>query len=199
MTAALAGLTTGLSLIVAIGAQNAYVLRQGLLRQHVGVVVAICIGADALLIVSGVGGVGALLQEHDTATRIVTWLGAAYLLAFGLSSLRRAWRPQVLSPASTDTRGLAAIVSTTLMLTFLNPHVYLDTVLMLGTIADHHGPSGRWAFCAGAVTASVLWFSGLGFGAGALSDLVARPWTWRVIDSVIGVVMLALAFVLVRM
>ena len=199
MTAAIAGLTTGLSLIVAIGAQNAYVLRQGLLRQHVPVVVATCIGADALLIVAGVSGIGAVLRGHETAMTVVVWLGAAYLVGFGLMSLRRAWRTDGLRATTTDTRGLGAVIAATLALTFLNPHVYLDTVLMLGSIANHYGPDGRWLFGGGAVAASVLWFSGLGFGAGALAEIVARPWTWRVIDFTIGVVMIALAVVLLRM
>ncbi|AKU15177.1 LysE/ArgO family amino acid transporter [Luteipulveratus mongoliensis] len=193
MTASLAGLLTGLTLIIAIGAQNAFVLRQGLMRAHVGLVVTICAVADALLITAGVAGVGALVRDHPTALDVLRWVGAAYLAAYGLMSLWRARRPSAMTPADGNGRSRTAVAATTLALTFLNPHVYLDTVLMLGSIANQHGSTGRWWFAGGAALGSVLWFSALGYGARAASRLAARPSTWRVLDLVIGLVMLALA------
>ncbi|GAA4288838.1 LysE/ArgO family amino acid transporter [Georgenia daeguensis] len=192
MTAALPGLLTGLSLIVAIGAQNAYVLRQGLTRNHVGLVVAICALSDALLIAIGVSGVGALVQDHPTAMTALRWVGAAYLAGYGVRSLWGSRKPQALDPLEGRASGRRTVVTTTLALTYLNPHVYLDTVLMLGSIANQHD-GGRWWFAMGAAAGSVLWFTTLGFGARAASRLMSRPATWRVLDVCIGVVMIALA------
>jgi L-lysine exporter family protein LysE/ArgO len=192
VTAALPGLLTGLSLIVAIGAQNAYVLKQGLTRNHVALVVLICAVSDALLITVGVSGVGALVQDHPTAMTVLRWVGAAYLAAYGLRSLWSARRPQALDPLEGGGTGRRTVVATTLALTYLNPHVYLDTVLMLGSIANQHGDA-RWWFAAGAVAGSFLWFTALGFGARAASRAMSRPGTWRVLDLVIGVVMITLA------
>ncbi|QDC26647.1 amino acid transporter [Georgenia yuyongxinii] len=188
---------TGLSLIVAIGAQNAYVLKQGLTRHHVGLVVAICAVSDALLITVGVSGVGALVQDHPTAMTVLRWVGGAYLAAYGVRSLWKARRPQALNPLEGGGAGRRTVVATTLALTYLNPHVYLDTVLMLGSIANQHGEA-RWWFAAGAVAGSFLWFTTLGFGARAASRVMSRPATWRVLDLVIGVVMIALAVRLLR-
>lgn len=193
MTHALPGFLTGLALIVAIGAQNAFVLRVGLTRRHVGLVVAICALSDLVLILAGVAGLGALVQRFPTAVTVVTWAGAAYLAWFGLASLLRARRPSALETASGPARSATAVAGTALALTWLNPHVYLDTVLMLGSIAAAHGDPGRWWFGAGAMAASVVWFTGLGYGAGRLSRFMARPSTWRVLDIVIGVTMIGLA------
>ncbi|MPV37009.1 LysE/ArgO family amino acid transporter [Georgenia subflava] len=195
MTAAVSGLLTGLALIVAIGAQNAYVLRQGLTRTHVGLVVAICAVSDALLILIGVSGVGVLVQESPAVLTALRWIGAAYLAAYGARSLWKARRPQALDPLESGGSGRRTVVATTLALTYLNPHVYLDTVLMLGSVANQYG-DGRWLFAAGAVCGSVLWFTTLGFGARAVSPVMRRPGTWRVLDVVIGVVMIALAVML---
>ncbi len=192
MTAAVPGLLTGLSLIVAIGAQNAYVLKQGLTRNHVGLVVAICAASDALLIAIGVSGVGALVQDHPTAMTALRWVGAAYLAGYGLRSLWNARNPQGLDPLEGRASGRRTVITTTLALTYLNPHVYLDTVLMLGSIANQHD-DGRWWFAAGAAAGSVLWFATLGFGARAASRVMSRPATWRILHLGIGVVMLALA------
>ncbi|MDE9366855.1 LysE/ArgO family amino acid transporter [Luteipulveratus sp. YIM 133132] len=192
MTAILPGLLTGLSLIVAIGAQNAFVLRQGLARHHVGLVVAICAVSDAVLIAAGVGGVGAVVRDHPTALQVLRWVGAAYLLAYGLRSLWSARHSEALTPADRSARSWTAVAAMTLALTYLNPHVYLDTVLMLGSIANQHGDD-RWWFALGAATGSVLWFAGLGYGARSASRLAARPSTWRVLDVLIGVVMIALS------
>lgn len=191
LTTALAGTLTGLALIVAIGAQNAFVLRQGLRREHVGPVVLICIAADATLILLGTAGVGVVVASHPGLVQVVTWLGAAYLVGYGLLALRRAAAPGGLSVADAPaSRG--SVVLTTLALTFLNPHVYLDTVLMLGSIANGFGDE-RWAFAGGAVVGSIVWFTGLGLGARALAGPLGRPRTWRVVDGVIGVMMIALA------
>jgi len=190
----LAGLATGLSLIVAIGAQNAYVLRTGLARSHVGAVVGICIGADVLLIVAGVLGIGALVTRMPTALMALRWIGAAYLVWYGIRSLLAARSAHTLAAAQAPAR---SVVLTILALTFLNPHVYLDTVLMLGNLANQHGPGGRWWFAVGACVASTIWFAGLGFGARGASRWAARPAVWRALDILIGLTMLAVAALLV--
>ena len=197
MDVALAGFLTGLSLIVAIGAQNAYVLRLGLARNHVGVAVAICAGADALLIAIGIGGLGAIVQAHGDVLTTIALLGGAYLLWFAFRSFRSALHPDVLLPSQQEPQAVAAVALAVLGLTFLNPHVYLDTILLVGTIGASFG-ADRWWFALGAAIASVVWFSGLGFGARLLSPLMARPVTWRMLDAAIGVVMLTIAIVLVR-
>ena len=200
LPSALAGLGLGLSLIVAIGTQNLFVLRQGIRRQHVTAVVVVCTLSDALLIVLGVSGVGALLQTLPGLIDVVRWAGALFLAGYALLAARRALRgsPTGLtgeSPPSEVSRR-AAVVLTCLALTWLNPHVYLDTVFLLGTVANTHG-SMRWAFAAGAVTASVAWFSALGFGAHHLGRRLSTPRAWRVLDGTIAIVMLGLAIGLV--
>lgn len=197
MGVALAGFLTGLSLIVAIGAQNAYVLRLGLARNHVGIAVVICAGADALLIALGVGGLGAIVQTHGDVLTAIALIGGAYLLWFAFRSFRSALHPDVLLPSQQEPQAVAAVALAMLGLTFLNPHVYLDTILLVGTIGASFG-SDRWWFALGAAVASLVWFSALGFGARLLSPLMARPFTWRVLDAAIGVVMLTIAIVLVR-
>lgn len=197
MDVALAGFLTGLSLIVAIGAQNAYVLRLGLARNHVGVAVAICAGADALLIAIGVGGLGAIVQAHGDVLTAIALIGGAYLLWFAFRSFRSALHPDVLLPSQQEPQAVAAVALAVLGFTFLNPHVYLDTILLVGTIGASFG-ADRWWFALGAAVASLVWFSGLGFGARLLSPLMARPVTWRILDAAIGVVMLTIAIVLVR-
>ncbi|WKV15655.1 LysE family transporter [Janibacter limosus] len=191
---ALAGLLTGLTLIVAIGAQNAFVLRRGIRREHLAPVVLICIVADVLLIGLGTAGVGALVSAHPGLVRVVTRLGAAYLVGYGRVALRRAARPEALSASVAASRG--SVVATTLAITFLNPHVYLDTVLMLGSIANGHGEQ-RWAFAGGAAAGSAIWFTAPGLGARAPAGPLGRPGTWRVLDGVIGVTMIGLAVLLV--
>ncbi|PAW32189.1 amino acid transporter [Micrococcus luteus] len=186
------GLLTGLALIVAIGAQNAFVLRQGVRREHVGAVVLVCMASDAVLILAGTAGVGALVQAVPWLLEVLRWGGALYLLWFAVSSLRAALRPQGLV-AEQAPRTAGSVVATTLALTWLNPHVYLDTVVLLGSLANQHGPDARWVFAAGAVTASVLWFTALGYGARLLARVLADPKAWRVVDVVIAVVMAVLA------
>jgi len=191
VSTALAGLGAGLSLIVAIGAQNAFVLRQGILRERIGVVVAICALSDLLLIALGTLGIGVIVTKVPVGLTILRYGGATYLVWFGVHSFSSALRPGTLHQADRGAHSLKSVVLTTLSLTYLNPHVYLDTVLMLGNLANQH--RDRWAFSAGAGTGSVIWFSGLGFGARALSGPLGRPGTWRVLDTLIGLVMVALA------
>jgi L-lysine exporter family protein LysE/ArgO len=188
-----AGLLTGLSLIVAIGAQNAFVLRQGLRRSHVGAVVAVCAVSDLVLIVAGVAGVGVVVDRAPWAVEVVRWLGVAFLTAYGIASLRRARRPEVLAVDGDVPEARGGVVAKAVALTWLNPHVYLDTVLLLGSIAGTHGHPGRWWFAGGAGAASILWFAALGYGARLAAPRLADPRAWQVLDVVIGLVMLAIA------
>jgi len=190
---ALAGLGLGLSLIVVIGAQNAYVLRQGIRAQYIIAVVAICTLSDAVLILLGISGVGILVAQFPVALTVIRYGGAAFLIGYGLLAARRFFVRQTLqADATLAPPSLRSVVLTVLALTWLNPHVYLDTVLLLGSVANSHGPQGRWAFGLGAVIASALWFALLGFGARFLGPLFARPIAWRVLDAAIAVTMLAL-------
>ncbi|MFJ2957871.1 LysE/ArgO family amino acid transporter [Streptomyces sp. NBC_00669] len=191
LLAALAGLGTGLTLIVAIGAQNAFVLRQGIRREHVPAVVGICAASDAVLIAAGIGGVGTVVRRWPAAVTATGWIGGAFLVTYGVLAARRVLRPQRLSAAEGAGASARTAVLTCLALTWLNPHVYLDTLLLLGSVANSYG-GARWPFGAGAVTASVLWFSGLGFGARLLRRPFARPGSWRVLDAVIAVSMVCL-------
>lgn len=188
----LQGLLAGLSLIVVIGAQNAFVLRQGLRGEHVGWVVSLCAAADAMLITAGTAGLGALVGDHPSTLAVARYGGAALLLWLGAGATRRALRPAGLDPAGAAPSSLRAVLATTLALTFLNPHVYLDTVLLLGALAAQHGPE-RWWFATGAALASAAWFVGLGFGAARLRPLLARPAAWRVLDAGVALVMLGFA------
>jgi L-lysine exporter family protein LysE/ArgO len=188
-----AGMLTGLSLIVAIGAQNAYVLRQGLAREHVGLVVAICALSDLVLITAGVAGIGRVVEHAPWVLDVVRWLGVAFLSWYGVSSLLRARKSEALRADERATVSRRGVAARAFALTWLNPHVYLDTVLLLGTIANHEGPTGRWWFAVGAGAASILWFCGLGFGARYASPLLARARAWQVLDVLIGVVMLLIA------
>lgn len=192
-SALLSGLGLGLSLIVAIGAQNAFVLRQGLRREHVFVVVAICALSDAVLIALGVAGLGSLIQQASWLLVVVRIAGAAFLIWYGVRSAMRAFTPASLD---TDPAGspipLRTAVVTVLALTWLNPHVYLDTIVLLGSISATHGDL-RWWFGLGAAIASIIWFSALGYGSRMLRPLFAKPASWRVLDAVIAVVMVAIA------
>ncbi|TDN91974.1 L-lysine exporter [Microbacterium sp. BK668] len=237
----LAGFGLGLSLIVAIGAQNLFVLRQGIRRERVFLVAAICAVSDAVLIALGVSGVGFVLQAVPWLVEAVRWAGAAFLVVYGLLAAKRAWRPtgevldvgrEASDQASAPSGGAASaessarpardtpstttdaaarrgplvqtaartavlpVVLTCLALTWLNPHVYLDTVFLLGTVANTHG-DGRWLFAAGAMSASVVWFFGLAFGARYLSRWLSTPKAWRILDAVIAVVMIGLGVSLV--
>ncbi len=240
LSSVLAGLGLGLSLIIAIGAQNLFVLRQGIRREHVFAVAAICALSDLTLIVVGVSGVGAVLTAVPWLIDVVRWAGAAFLVGYGALAARRALRPggdalrvdaaaeadgnvepmtDAASGTARDSRSplaasaavsttvrppapaqprttLAAAVATCLALTWLNPHVYLDTVFLLGSVANTHG-DGRWWFAFGAGVASILWFFALAYGARLLGGVLGSPRAWRILDGVIALVMVALGVSLV--
>jgi L-lysine exporter family protein LysE/ArgO len=185
------GFLASFALIAAIGAQNAFVLRQGIRREHVLPVVAMCTVSDIVLIAAGIGGVGALVSAHPGAMNLARFGGAAFLIGYGLLAARRAYRPAALTPSEGAPARLAEVLVTCAALTFLNPHVYLDTVVLLGALANEHRDE-RWLFGVGAVTASAVWFVSLGLGARRLSGLFSRPGTWRVLDCLIAVTMIAL-------
>ena len=192
------GFGLGLALIVAIGAQNAFVLRQGLRGEHVAGVVAVCALSDLLLITAGVAGTGALLERVPAAVEVVRWAGAAFLAGYGVLAARRALRPVgALTGDPAERTPLGTALLTAGALTWLSPHVYLDTVVLLGSVAATQGDL-RWAFGAGAGAASVLWFSALGAGARLLRPVFVRASAWRVLDALVAVVMAALAVGLLR-
>lgn len=191
LTSAATGLLTGLALIVAIGAQNAFVLRQGLARRHVGPVVAVCAISDLALILAGVSGIGAIVDRAPWVIEVVTWAGVAFLTWYGVRSLLSARAPESLQAARGDSATLTATVLKAVALTWLNPHVYLDTVLLLGSIAN--ADPSPWWFAAGAGSASLLWFTGLGYGARLAHRRLSTPRAWQVLDVLIGVTMLAIA------
>ena len=195
MNDALAGFATSLALIVAIGSQNAFVLRQGILREHVLPLVAFCALSDALLILVGVAGGGALVQQYPVALEVARIGGAVFLAAYALFAARRALHPAAMLPLDAPGLSLPAALVTCFGFTFLNPHVYLDTVVLLGAIATQRGEPGRWWFGLGAATASLCWFAALGFGARLLRPVFARPLAWQVLDAVIAVTMASLALV----
>lgn len=192
---ALVGFLTGLSLIVAIGAQNAFVLRIGIEgRSRVILpVVVICAVSDGLLITAGVLGIGALVEAAPVALIVIRIVGAGFLLVYGLLAARRALRPAALvAAAAASPTGLRTAVVTALAFTWLNPHVYLDTILFLGSVANQQGVDERWWWAGGALLASCVWFAGLGFGARLLRPVFARPSAWRILDALIALVMIAL-------
>jgi L-lysine exporter family protein LysE/ArgO len=186
------GFVTGLTLILAIGAQNAFVLRQGLRREYVLLVVLVCAAADAVLITAGVAGLGALVTAYPVAVDVTKFGGAAFLLTYALLAGWRAIRPRGMTASDQAPATLRAVLLTCLGFTFLNPHVYLDTVVLLGSLANQHG-DGRWMYGLGAVLASFSWFFGLGYGARTLGRFFERPEAWRVLDGVIATVMAGLA------
>ncbi|MGP4013388.1 LysE/ArgO family amino acid transporter [Streptomyces sp. 4N124] len=196
LSAAAAGFGTGLSLIVAIGAQNAFVLRQGIRRDAVLPVVAICALSDAALIALGVAGVGAVVVAWPGALTAVGWIGGAFLLCYGTLAARRVFRPGALTVEGEAVGSRRRAVLTCLAMTWLNPHVYLDTVFLLGSVAADRGPL-RWTFGLGAVCASLCWFAALGFGARLLSRFLARPAAWRVLDGLVAATMIALGATLI--
>ena len=190
------GFLASLTLIIAIGAQNAFVLRQGIRGEHVAAVVAVCAVSDILLITAGIAGIGALIAAHPGALDIARFGGAAFLIGYGMLAARRAWRRAALTPSEKGPARLLEVLVTCLALTWLNPHVYLDTVILLGTLANEHSEQ-RWLFGVGAVTASVVWFVSLGLGARRLSGLFATPLTWRILDGLIAVTMTGLGVSLI--
>lgn len=218
MTVFLAGLGLGLSLIIAIGAQNVFVLRQGIRREHVALVVLICAVSDAVLIAAGVAGLGAAITAHPWITMVARLGGAAFLLGYAVLAARRALRPTpralevqsledteharaveqpagagaVTRTAAVTTASARSVAVTALALTWLNPHVYLDTVLLVGSVGASQGDL-KWLFAAGAMVGSMVWFTALGFGSRLLSGVLSRPGAWRVLDGIIATIMLALA------
>lgn len=193
----LAGFATSLALIVAIGSQNAFVLRQGILRSHVLPIVLFCALSDALLILGGIGGAGAVVRGNDVLMQVTRFGGALFLACYGLLAARRAYLGGQMALPTSAAMPLTAALSACFAFTFLNPHVYLDTVVLLGSVANQRGDSGRWVFGAGACLASLMWFAALGFGARLLGPVFAKAMAWRVLDSLIALVMLALALGLI--
>lgn len=193
VTALLKGFGMGAGLIIAIGAQNAFVLSSALRNQHVFVVAALCILIDAVLIVAGVWGLGALIQQFPALLKVATWGGALFLFVYGLLAFRRALHPSQLKANSRTAPTIQAAVLTTLALSLLNPHVYLDTVILLGSIGGQlPKPQPTW-FALGAVLASFTWFSVLAWGGRRLAPWFANPHSWRVLDIVVGVTMWGIA------
>jgi L-lysine exporter family protein LysE/ArgO len=193
----LQGLGTGAGLIIAIGAQNAFVLNRGLTRNHHLTVALICAMSDALLITLGLSGMGIVLAHSEALAVWATWLGVAFLFWYGLRSFRSAMRSGSLEAQERARMGLGATVVATLAVTFLNPHVYLDTVLLLGSIGGRYPEAQRFFFGAGAVTASLLWFLALGLGARLLLPFFRHPRSWAVLDVLVGLTMWGVAASLV--
>lgn len=195
MLAVVPGFLTGLSLIVAIGAQNAFVIRQGLAKSYVLLVVVICAAADAALIALGIAGLGALITATPWLLEFIRWFGVAYLTWFGLKSFKRAFSKQQMDLSGSTSDTAKKVAASVLGFTLLNPHVYLDTVILVGSIGNQFGDD-RWWFGLGAMAASFVWFFGLGFGAKAASKFMTKPVFWRVLDTAIGVVMFSIAILL---
>lgn len=191
--AALSGFALGGSLIVAIGAQNAFILRQGLIRSHVFILCLICAASDALLIAAGVAGLGTLVSKSSMLIAVVTIGGFLFLATYSVMAFRRAWAPSAMMAGAPQGMPLKAAVMACLAFTFLNPHVYLDTVVLLGSLSAAHEGTARLAYGIGAAVASFTWFFALGYGARFLAPLFARPSAWRVLDVLIGLVMALLA------
>jgi L-lysine exporter family protein LysE/ArgO len=197
-TAFTTGFVVSATLIVAIGAQNAFVLRQGIRREHVAPTVLFCVLADLVLIGAGVAGLAEVLGHAPALTVVLTVAGAAFLLWYGLNALRRAAKPQSLqASAGSERLPLRRVLAQAAGFTFLNPHVYLDTVLLVGTVGARQALDGRIAFVGGAACASFVWFTGLGFGARLLAPVFARPAAWRRLDMLVGLTMITLAALLI--
>lgn len=198
MAAFLPGFALGFSLILAIGAQNAFVLRQGLRGEHVFWVCLTCALSDAVLIAAGVTGFGALAKAVPGFEAVMRWGGAAFLVVYGIKSLWSAWRGgEFLEAGNGAAAALGPVVAATLAFTWLNPHVYLDTVVLIGSVAAQY--DDRLAFGLGAVTSSFVFFFGLGYGARVLAPVFVRPRAWQVLEVGIGLVMFAIAIKLIAM
>lgn len=195
----LAGLVTGAGLIIAIGPQNIFVIRQGISGRHVVPVITVCAVSDVVLISAGTAGLGAIVAAHPTAVTAARLVGGAYLIILGAFAARRAHRPTAVGHAGTEpgrTFGLWAALGTALALTWLNPHTHLDTVLTLGSIANSHA-NAKWAFAIGACIASLVWFAMLGFGAQKMAPVFASARAWRILDAAIAAVMSTLGVILI--
>jgi L-lysine exporter family protein LysE/ArgO len=198
LATAAAGFIASAGLIIAIGAQNAFVLRQGLKSQHVGLVVTICAFSDIMLIILGVAGIGVLVQKWPALLEVLRFGGAAFLGIYGLMAAQRAWRGSgSLATQGAGQENWRRVMLTCLAFTFLNPHVYLDTMILLGSLATRYPETLRWAFAFGACLASVAWFSTLGFGARFLQPVFRNPRAWRLLDALIAAFMLTLCLLLV--
>jgi len=198
--ALLQGFGLSMGLIIAIGSQNAFVLRQGLKRDRVFLVATVCFLCDATLIAAGAAGFGTLVASSPLALLIALWGGSAFLFLYGLRAFRCALHPDTLDPAgASDASGSAArVILSTLALSLLNPHVYLDTVILLGSLAARFSGASRLLFAVGAMTASLVWFYGIGYGARLLAPLFGKPAAWRLLDAVVGCTMWGIAVSLVR-
>lgn len=194
----ISGFFLTLSLIMAIGAQNAFILRQGLLRQHVFVLCLICAISDAVLISAGIAGLGTLVSSSPSLLKAVSLGGAIFLFAYAALAFYRAWRPQALHAAGSGGMSLKAAVAACLAFTFLNPHVYLDTVVLVGSLSAQYSGTSRLLYGFGAILASTAWFFALGYGARLLQPVFARPSAWRVLDILIGIVMAVIGVGLLR-
>ena len=195
MIALFPGLLTGLSLIIAIGAQNAFVIRQGLAKSHILLVVIFCSLCDALLIFLGTGGLGTLIQSKPGILEFIRWFGVIYLSWFGIKSLRSAFKQNEFQAGAGLSSSRKSIVLSLIGFTFLNPHVYLDTVILVGSVANQFH-SDRWYFALGASIGSILWFTSIGYGAQAASKYMSRPIFWKVLDIIIAIVMFSVAILL---
>ena len=189
----LTGFLIGGSLIIAIGAQNAFVLRQGIKREHVFAVCLFCATSDAVLIALGVAGLGVLIESVPGLLMGVTLFGIAFLGWYGVKAALRALSPSVMQAGAGGPLDLKAALGACAAFTFLNPHVWLDTVILVGSLAAPYSGEARWAYGIGAASASFLWFFGLGYGARVLTPLFAKPMAWRILDALIAFVMFAIA------
>jgi L-lysine exporter family protein LysE/ArgO len=196
MIAFTSGIASGLALIIAIGAQNAFVIRQGLQRQHVLIVVLLCAISDALLIAAGTAGLGTVIESAPQALEIVRWFGVSYLAFFGIKSVRSAFRHNSLTLEQGAVVSRKRTVFTVLGLTFLNPHVYLDTVIFLGSIANQF-PTDKWLFSSGAMVASFLWFFSIGFGSTMAARFMVKVIFWKILDLSVAAIMFTLAAYLI--
>lgn len=195
MFAIIPGLLAGFSLIIAIGAQNAFVIRQGLTKKFVLLTVLICAFSDAILISLGASGLGALIKSNAKVLEFVRWFGVIYLMWFAFKSAKSVFNKEVLNSAGDASADRMSVILTVLALTFLNPHVYLDTVILLGSISNQFG-TDKWFFVLGATLASFLWFTAIGFGAKSASRFMSQPIFWKVLDSIITAIMLSIAVLL---
>ena len=192
MFAIIPGFLAGLSLIIAIGAQNAFVIRQGLTKKYVLLTVLICAFSDAILIALGASGLGALIKSNKNILEFVRWFGVIYLLWFAFKSAKSVFKKEVLNSAGEASANRKSVILTVLALTFLNPHVYLDTVILLGSISNQFG-TDKWFFVIGAMLASFIWFTAIGFGAKSASRFMSQPIFWKILDLIIALVMVSIA------
>ena len=196
LPALLQGLGLAAGLIIAIGAQNAFVLQQGLKRQHVFVTASICTFSDAILILLGIGGLGTLLTANSAVAHIVTWAGVLFLLVYGFRSFQAAFASKTFEAKASPVQSvrLRDTVTTALALSILNPHAFLDTVVLLGSVGAQYHLVERFAFALGAMLASLIWFFSLVYSSAWLAPLFRHQRTWRVLDMSIGCVMWSIVF-----